>query len=337
MVPLLSRVDFSLLKMPHSNVPFSAKLLYNEVSGPASTNSLHRLECFVYCTDMFRGTNIYHLRIGEYTRESRELLHRIGLEPQQPSLAYLEEVVRKYSRLPYENISKILKLAREDHAAPFRMPDEIRADFDRARLGGTCFSLTYYLLEILTFCGFNCAPVMGDMKWGENVHCAILVDYQDQRYLVDPGYMVHQPLRISKDTRQRHFTPHSGIEIRFDPSVERYDLYTFRSGNFTWRYRFSDRPVSMDEFSRHWAESFYKPTMHGICLTRVQENSMIYVHNDYTKITGHSGSQKQTSRDVAEKVIRHRFGISLELVEEARAALEVNREKENRILHSDSD
>lgn len=201
------------------------------------------------------------------------------------------------------------------------MPDEIFHEFLASGLGGTCFSLTYYLLEVLRDTGFDCHPVMGDMKWGENVHCAILVDYHRKTYLVDPGYMIYQPLLISKDDRLRHLTPHSGIEIRFDQSEERYDLYTFRSGNFTWRYRFTDRPVDMEEFARHWAESFHKPTMNGICLTSVVGDKMIYIHNDYTKITGKEQMSKETNRDTAEKIIQRQFGIPLELVEEARYIL----------------
>jgi len=272
------------------------------------------------------GGNQLQLQRGNFYREARQFLddHRIPLE--KLSLQHLELIARQFSQIPYENISKIIKHAQQQDIA-FRMPDEIYEDFRKFRLGGTCFSLTYYLLEILQFCGYSCGPVMGDMKWGDNVHTAILVNYNDTSYLVDPGYMIHQPLKISKDTRQRYLTPHSGIDIRFVPEMERFDLYTFRSGNYTWRYRFTPSAVNMDEFTRHWIDSFTKPTMNGIILTKTANDEMVYVHNDFIKVTGRDNVRRANSKDTAEKVIHNEFGIPLNLVEETRLALTRNREK----------
>jgi len=267
------------------------------------------------------------LAIGSHDSAAVEFLKRINIQLSEPFLEQLELIARRFSEIPYENVSKIIKWNDLDGEIQFRLPDEVLNDHLQWNLGGTCFSLTYYLLEILTYCGYDCEPIMGDMKWGENVHCAVLVHKDEQDYLIDPGYLIHQPLRISKDTITRHLTPHSGIEIRFVPEVERYDLYTFRNGQFTWRYRFTARAVSMDQFAQHWIGSFSKPTMNGVCLTRTENDEMIYIHNDFVKITRPEQIQRAKSFDTTEKLIVQKFGIPLEFVEEARSALDSNQKR----------
>lgn len=271
------------------------------------------------------------LAIGAHHSAVTEFLKRMNLRIAEPSLEQLEMIASRFSELPYENVSKIIKWNGLNGAIQFRLPDEVLNDHRQWNLGGTCFSLTYFLLEILAYCGYDCQPIMGDMKWGENVHCAILVRKDERDYLIDPGYLIHQPLRISKDTITRRLTPHSGIEIRFVPEVERYDLYTFRNGQFTWRYRFTANPVPMDEFAQHWIGSFSKPTMNGICLTRTENEEMIYIHNDFVKITRPERIQRAKSFDTTEKLIVQKFGIPLKFIEEARSALASNQQ---RIQHS---
>ncbi len=267
------------------------------------------------------------LERGRHEQAAARLLRDLAIPYHTRDLELLGQIAQRFSKLPYENVSKIIKLSQAEELAPLRLPEEIYEDFRDWNLGGTCFSLTFYLLEILTYCGYEAYPVMGDMRWGENVHCAILVNRGGHHYLVDPGYMVHQPLELSKDTIKRHMTPHSGIAVRFDPMVERFDLYTFRRGNWTWRYRFSPWPVSIEEFAQHWIESFYKPTMHGVCLTKVAGSEMVYVHNHFTKISGYNRVQRHNSQERAEQTVREQFEIPLHLLEEARYALEINRRR----------
>jgi len=275
---------------------------------------------------------------GHHEQAVRKFIAACGLSSATGyDLSHITKIVRAFSGIPYENVSKIIKFAHSAGEISFRMPEEIYEDHRRWRLGGTCFSLTFYLLEILRFFEYRCYPIMGDMKWGENVHTAILLDYHGQQYLVDPGYMIHQPLRISKDTPERHIAPHTGIDIRFRPEDERFDLCTFRSGNYTWRYRFSPTPVSLDEFSRHWITSFFKPTMHGICLTRTSRDEMIYVHNDFAKISSPDTTSRLRTRNETEQIILEKFGIPMSLIEEARHALNINRRIEQNLAEHETD
>lgn len=278
----------------------------------------------------------YRLAIGTHEYAVLEFLKRINFQLSEPSLEQLELIARRFSEIPYENVSKMIKWNDLNGEIQFRLPDEVLNDHLQWNLGGTCFSLTYYLLEILTYCGYDCKPIMGDMKWGKNVHCAILVHKNEQDYLIDPGYLIHQPLQISKDTIPRYLTPHSGIEIRFVPEEERFDLFTFRNGQFTWRYRFSPQPVSMDEFARYWIESFSMPTMDGVCLTRTEGSEMIYIHNDFVKITRPEQIIRKNSPDTSEKLILQKFGIPLEMLEGARYALNENHKRQPELMISNA-
>lgn len=276
------------------------------------------------------------MKSGIYEKAVQQFLTHFQLCDPASSLEHIARIAQKFSNIPYENVSKIIKFSRFREIT-FRMPAEVFEDYRQWRLGGTCFSLTYFLMEILRFAGYDCSPIMGDMHWGKNVHAALLVQFQGYQYLVDPGYMIPRPLQISKDTVRRYTAPHAGIEIRFRPEDERFDLFTFRSGNSTWRYRFTPRPVSLEEFSTHWIASFSQPTLHGICLTQTRETGMIYIHNDFTKISGLNFTHRSHSRDQTEKVILEQFGIPLHLIEEARSALTINRNREQELTSDETD
>lgn len=269
-----------------------------------------------------RETSSLEIVSGTHELAAKSFLDSANLNASYPSIGHVAEISQNFSNIPYENLSKIIKFSQSGGEISFRMPEEVIDDYSQWKLGGTCFSLTFYLMEILRFCGYECGPVMGDMNWGENTHSAVVLHFNSEKYLIDPGYMIHRPLLLSKDTVLRHTAPHAGIEIRFREEVGRYDLFTFRKGNYTWRYRFISEPVSLENFSRFWTESFFKPTLYGICLTKIDEQGMVYVHNNYTKLTNKTLSKRINDRNATEQIIREQFGIPMRFVEEARLSLE---------------
>jgi len=245
-----------------------------------------------------RETSSLEIVSGTHELAAKSFLDSANLNASYPSIGHVAEISQNFSNIPYENLSKIIKFSQSGGEISFRMPEEVIDDYSQWKLGGTCFSLTFYLMEILRFCGYECGPVMGDMNWGENTHSAVVLHFNSEKY------------------------PHAGIEIRFREEVGRYDLFTFRKGNYTWRYRFISEPVSLENFSRFWTESFFKPTLYGICLTKIDEQGMVYVHNNYTKLTNKTLSKRINDRNATEQIIREQFGIPMRFVEEARLSLE---------------
>ena len=236
-------------------------------------------------------------------------------------MLFLGQILTHFSKLPYENISKIIKL-QKNYTAPdrIRLPEEVMAGYAASRLGGACFSLTYFLHTILSECGFLCYPVIAHMRRMPNSHCALVLVMNQKKYLIDPGYLLNQPLQIHKDVSRIYRTEHTGVETVFNPDDENFYLYTFNKTNKKLRYKFLDTPLGMDVFLKHWLDSFYWPGMRGVCLTKVNKNGMVYVHNDYVQVQNELGRQKGRVQDVR-LLVKETFHIEPEWIERAQAAI----------------
>ncbi len=259
----------------------------------------------------------------------RQFMDYFDMAGKRPDLSYLGQIISRFATIPYENISKIIKLNRLwDADAKVRLPGEIIDDHIALHLGGTCFSLTYFLQTILTLNGFSCYPVMADMRAGPNIHCCLVVPLSGSKYLVDPGYLLHQPMEIHPAKPRWYRTEFAGVELRCDPGTDSYDLFTFDRNEAKWRYRFQDRPTPPAEYLDHWYASFWKPTLHGILLTRVTGQGLIYVHKTFMRETTFEGKKNMNIKREYHKIIHDVFGIDPRLIEQAQAALQENLEKE---------
>jgi len=244
-------------------------------------------------------------------------------------IALLENLLSHFSRFPYENISKIIKYQHHFQGTEkLRLPGEIMEDHARHRLGGTCFSLTYFLQIILCRHGFICYPVMADMRWGRNVHCALVVDLDEKKYLVDPGYLLHRPMEMHPGKPRLYKTECSGVELVFEVNSDRIELYTFDRHQKKWRYRFQDRPVSADTFLDHWLSSFHWNSMHGLCLTKLEKDRMVYIHKTFMRETTFDRKVNTNIKNRVHESIHGIFGIDPGLVEQAMAAVKINMERE---------
>ncbi len=253
----------------------------------------------------------------------REYFH---LSRPETTPVFLEEILRAFSVLPYENISKIIKLNRHfsEEERRIRLPEEVISDHMSKQLGGTCFALTYFLQSILVQTGFETYPVMADMRAGENIHTATIVLWKGRSYLIDPGYLLNHPMEILPDRPRLYKTEFTGVELRFDPVTAYYHLYTFDREDLRWRYRFKNQPVAWRDFFHHWQQSFFKPGMHGISLTRLTPDGLIFVHKDFMRETSFSGKRNIKIKKNYHEAISRVFGIDKLIIEQAQAALREN-------------
>ncbi len=251
----------------------------------------------------------------------RQFFEFYNIKRQAPSLAFLGEILTHYAKLPYENISKIVKL-HKNYTSPdrIRLPNEVIDDHTAYHLGGTCFSLTFTLQAILAESGFLCYPFIAHMKNRPNSHCALVVLFDNKKYLVDPGYLINTPMEFHKDSAKWYHTEHTGVELIFNPEDEYFNLFTFDHSNRKWRYQFQDKPLSMDEFLDFWSGSFYWSGMRGICLTQVNHDGMVYVHNDFVQVQNLHGKQKGHVEEIF-RLVSESFHIAPEWVERAQAAI----------------
>lgn len=251
----------------------------------------------------------------------KQFLSFFAITKRPPSLAFLGEILTGFSHLPYENISKIIKL-QKDYSSPsrIRLPEEVMEDHSLYHFGGTCFALTYFLQAILCDCHFICYPFIAHMNRMTNAHCALVVLLDGKKYIADPGYLLNRPMEISKDTARCYYTEHTGIELRFSRDDEHFSLHTFNRNEIKFRYKFADVPLSTEEFLKFWWDSFYWPGMRSICLTRLNQEGMVYVHNNFVQVQNLQGKQKGYVQDL-KLLVKETFKISPEWVERAQAAI----------------
>ncbi len=260
---------------------------------------------------------------ANFEQETLRFLQEFQFNGPKPSLDHITAVSRYFSRLPYENISKIIKRGQASGTSTFRLPDELTEDHYAWQLGGTCFSLTFFLTGIYTILGYEAQPLICDLNWGKNNHSAVRIISNQQQYLVDPGYLIFTPLPLSRETVRARLSAETGLELRYLPVTESYALYTYRKGQFTRRYQFLDRAVPYTEFAQHWQASFELPGMDDLILTRVDGYEMTFIQGDFVKITSPDQIERFRAVNRAEQLIRDRFGIPLEKVEEARHLLQI--------------
>jgi arylamine N-acetyltransferase len=118
----------------------------------------------------------------------KRFLDRYALLQNTADWRFLAQLAKAYSKLPYENVTKILKDTRSSSSREkLRRTEELLEDHLRWNTGGTCFSLCNALQDILRHCGFDPFIAMADMHYGINIHCAIIVRLGSTKYLLDPG------------------------------------------------------------------------------------------------------------------------------------------------------
>jgi arylamine N-acetyltransferase len=280
----------------------------------------------------FPGTgHAIRLEAGAHQAAADHFFRHFGIRRRPAALGLIEEIIRRFSALPYENISKIIKLNRcFDDAGKIRLPDEVMSDHIAHNLGGTCFSLTFLLESILKRAGFSCFPVMADMRAGPAIHCALVAEVEARPHLVDPGYLLGRPVPLDREQPQILRTDISGAELRYGRRDGRFHLFTFNKEARIWRYRFLPRPVAEAEFLRHWHRSFTRPGMHNIALSALRENRLVFIRKNYMRETSYRGKQSRNIRKDYARVIDELFGIPEDLLKRARSALEDNLEKERR-------
>lgn len=233
----------------------------------------------------------------------------------------LEALVRGFSRLPYENISKIIKSADCNSVLDsFRLPLEVVTDHFERGFGGTCFSLTFLLERMLKSLGFDCYKVMAHMNMGDNVHCLVIVRRDGHRFMIDPGYALYAVIALPDRGRTVVRCPHAMVEVSRN-GAGYYNLRTADAAGDKWRYRFLDTPVEDADFERFWARSFEMPTLRNVCLARITEKGHLYLRKDFFKFASTSEITKRRYKHGIDEVIENEFGIDGKWVGLARDVL----------------
>ena len=243
-----------------------------------------------------------------------------GIEFIEPELDMLKAIILEYSKIPYENLTKIIsKFSKDDFAGRMRGPEKLMEGYINSNTGGTCFSLTFCLGSILSDAGFRCYPAMADMK-KPNIHCALIVSIDNKRYVVDPGYLLGAPVELA-DSVVTLSTPFGFVELRPRGKIA-YDLYTVAGSERKWRYRLKTVPVSKGRFFEYWKDSFSQPMMNSLQLTRLSGKGHLYIRDHHLRLRRDDKKVNENIRENMENRIESEFGIPREITAQARGFIE---------------
>jgi len=241
----------------------------------------------------------------------------------------LSSAARAFARIPYENLSKIVKRDREGSArSAFRSPLEVLQDHLDSGAGGTCFSLTAALLHLLRALGFEAEPLLADRPYGPDTHCAVRVVLDGVPHLVDPGYLVVEPVplvapRVGESGQVRVETSFNEVLLTARDGGARVDLETVQGGSRVRRLAFRTLPADASQLVKAWEASFGWDMMRYPLLTRIRQRdgAQVYLQGTHLQVRTRSGVERRVVPiDSLPAVVEEELGVRSGL---AREALEV--------------
>jgi len=246
-----------------------------------------------------------------------EFMAHFGIAPRQAPPQLLDCVLDAFARLPYENLTKIIKHARQGSPEVSRRhPEEVIGDHKRWGTGGTCFSLTSTLAHLLRSLGYEADYILADRRYGADTHCALLLGTAEGRSLVDPGYLIARPLRLRDRGETELRTSSDSLILAAEPGG-RMALYSARGAARTYRLTYKTSPVDAGQFARAWDRSFSWDMMRYPLLTRNAARGRIYLRGSRLAIrSADSVSLEIVDQDLVARIAAE-FGLHVSIVAHA--------------------
>jgi arylamine N-acetyltransferase len=225
-----------------------------------------------------------------------EFLDHFNIAPDDAPRKVLDQVVSAFAELPYENITKIIKHseAGSDKGAR-RYPDEVVQDHIRWGAGGTCFSLTSALAHLVRSLGWRAEYILADRAYGQNTHCALLVWIDGVPHLLDPGFLIINPIATPGEEERTVKTSFNTLILAPDEDRNKIELSTLRKNTKTYRLTYKTSPVDEGEFLKAWDDSFGWEMMRYPLLTRTEASRQLYLNGSRLQI---SETERVEKRDV---------------------------------------
>jgi hypothetical protein len=277
-------------------------------------------------------------------------------------------LLRELSALPYENLSKIVAFHHSGNSAGVspgtasgidlrkveRALDLSSGWLDHSRetgAGGTCFSLTWWLRRRMGEAGFPSEFLMADKGRSADIHCGLRFEWRGRAYLLDPGYMIFDPLPLpSAGLSAAAWIPPNEVRVEDVPAgpppgakppggrpapegcpaaglgdspgaARVWRLWSGPRGAPKWRFDFRQAPVGEAEFVRHWEASYALPMMGYPVLNRIEGGVQYYLQKRSLLVRTAEGSEmRKLGREEMLETLGRTFCIPDGL---AREALEI--------------
>lgn len=227
---------------------------------------------------------------------------RYAINQKAPVQRQISDVAEVFSRIPYENLTKIIKSEGLLHPeSALRYPSEVLGDHLTWGTGGTCFSLTAALIAVYGALGIEAHPLLADRHYGTDTHCGLVVLHQKKQLLIDPGYLFFVPTPLPTLAVQRISLGYTTIELSPIDGGNRVELITEVRGNRKLRLTYKRGIADPETFIRAWKSSFTWEMMTYPVLTRCGAGEHHYMQGGRVAVRN------------AEKTIRTRLSPSEEI------------------------
>jgi hypothetical protein len=229
------------------------------------------------------------------------------------------------SNVTYENLTKIIRYSEAGSADKARIADDsFQNNVDHWMGGGTCFSMTWHLFQELNSMGLSPRLLMGHKRKEKNIHCALRLPYEGKEYLLDPGYLIFDPLEIPDVLPfgpSFLFFPLIPNCVRVERENKHISLLTGSLNTpLKLRFEYDFDGVDEKEFQLHWSESFDREMMTYPVLNRLDRVNGIqyYYQKGNLVLRDQNGSRiERIAEENKVTVLSSLFRLPAETVERA--------------------
>jgi arylamine N-acetyltransferase len=249
----------------------------------------------------------------------RRFLDRFGINQDDGVDVLIPKVAAAFSHVPYENLTKIIKAdAIVNPKSAMRLPDELIGDYLRWGTGGTCFSLTAAITAVYDALGVPAYPILADRHYGADTHSGVVIQYQTEIYIIDPGYLLFTPVPLSGDKSTLIETGTNTLELKPLVGGEKVELYTIRGKDRKLRLTYKMAPVDAAQLSRVWEASFAWEMMTYPVLTKRAGGAQRYFQGSkFMVYTENESSKTVVGSDDKARIIASSFGIDPKIIKKA--------------------
>jgi len=222
-----------------------------------------------------------------------------------------------FATLPYENLTKLIrKYETEAGGDRRRLPNTVVGEHVALGAGGTCFALTRLFSAVLERFGYTSRPVLCDTRHRQDHHCALVVDDERGPLLLDPGYLLSEPIPLQEGALDK---PNSRLVCAGEGA---FDLITYGAT----RYRLKTAAVDEAHFNAVWQASFDWTMMNDIYLCRAEDKGYAYVHGHKVRLNRGESKETLNIRGHEASALGDRFGLDGALVGQAYALVAAARD-----------
>jgi len=208
-----------------------------------------------------------------------EFADKFNLRGEKDKLSLLSKILKAFSNIPYENLTKLIERETKNFEKRLRTPYYIIKDYFEKGAGGTCFSLVYFLKNFLDYAGFEAEFLLADRSYGEDTHTLLYVEIEGKRYLCDVGYLIYRPIPLKDEIFE--FKTKS---YNFILEEKKDGIYVFtknEKGFKKFRYKIKREKVKEDTFISAWEKSFEFEMMNHMILSKEIEDGLIYIKDEH--------------------------------------------------------